>query len=206
MDEEEELYVHKHLLSERTRLFKADIDKTEGKYLDWAQFGLQLPAASRYVGFLYGQPIWTYAPEGDIYSAWHELTELYQLSTGYEDFDTADACIDGMRDILQNWRDGLDDDPFDQACPAQACPADLEFGAPDGRLIVDYMVHRPCDIRKWIDAYGSCEGDHGLEEALSKKFAEEAQRKKDKIGEPDLMERCRYHLHVEKGLPCYLDK
>jgi len=49
-------------------------------------------------------------------------------------------------------------------------------------------------------------GPGSLEEALSEKFSEEAQSKEDGIGEPDLMERCRYHLHVEKGLPCYLDK
>jgi hypothetical protein len=26
------------------------------------------------------------------------------------------------------------------------------------------------------------------------------------LSPPDLMERCRYHSHAEKGLPCYLDK
>jgi hypothetical protein len=200
-EERKPLLVHKHLLSARSRLLNADIEETKGEYLDWARFGLELPVASRYVGFLYGQPMWAYTPEGDIYDEWHELNELYQFTTGKEDFDAADACIDGMRDIIQNWRDGLDDDPFDHARPAY-----LDFEAPDGRLIVDYMVHRSCDIKKWIDAYGSSGGDHGLEAALSKKFAAEVQRKKSKIAEPNLMKRCRYHLHVEKGLPCYLDK
>lgn len=201
MDEEEELRVHKHLLRERSELLKADVDNVKGGYLNWGQTGLCLHVASRYVNILYGQPMWTYTSGDDIYNEWHALNELYQFSTGKADFDAADACVDGMRDILQEWREGLDDDPFDPNFPA-----DLDFEAPDGRLIVDYMVHKSCDIRKWIDAYEGCEGDHGLEEALSKKFAEEAQRKKDKIKQPDLMERCRYHLHVEKGLPCYLDK
>lgn len=71
---------------------------------------------------------------------------------------------------------------------------------------MDYTVYRSFNIRKWIDAYELCDGGKHLEEALSKKFAEAARRKRAGIGGPDLMERCRYHLHVKKGLPCYLDK
>lgn len=140
MDEEKPLRVHKHLLGERSESLKADVDNTKGGYLDWAQFGLELQVASRYVNFLYGQPMWAYSPGANIYSDWHALNELYQFSTSKGDFDAADACVDGMRDILQNWRDDLEDDPFD--------PVDLDFEAPDGRLIADYMAHRSCDIRK----------------------------------------------------------
>jgi len=117
-----------------------------------------------------------------------------------EDFDAADACVDGMREILQGWRGDLTS-PFDHL---QVFRTDFE--RPCERIVVDYMMHRSCNIKQWIDAYDICGDPGSLQDALSKKFTKEAQRKKDKIGEPDLMERCRYHLRVKKGLPCYLDK
>ena len=147
--------------------------------------------------------MWAYAPGANIHTVWLDLNQIRSFGTRYDDFDAADACLDGMRDILQNWRNELGD-PF-----ALLEFTDLEFEEPCGRLIVDYMVHRSCDIKQWIDASEKWEcymGPGSLEEALSEKFSEEAQSKEDGIGEPDLMVRCRYHLHVEKGLPCYLDK
>jgi hypothetical protein len=101
MDERRYLRVHKHLLRERSNPLRVDVDNSNGGYLNWGQTGLDLEAASRYVNFLYGQPMWTYTSRDDIYNDWHALNELYQFSTGKEDFDAADACVDGMRDILQ---------------------------------------------------------------------------------------------------------
>ena len=200
LDEDDDLHVHKHLLSERSELFKADIDEIEDGEYDWAWSNLDLQAASQYVGFLYGQPMWSYALGANINLEWFTLNELYHFSTNRKDFDAADACIDGMREMLQGWRGNLTN-PFGHL---QLFRSDFE--APCGRILVDYMVHRPCDIKQWIDSY-EIHGDPGsLQAALSKKFAEEAQRKKFKIGKPDLMQQCRYHLHVKKGLPCYLDK
>jgi hypothetical protein len=203
-NEEEEVSVHKSLLSERSKLLEKDVDNMADQYLDWERFGLNLQAASQYVGFLYGQPMWSYASGANFNDDWLALNEIHEFSVDYEDFDAADACVDGMRDDLQGWRNEMDH-PFDDVNFAA-----VDFGAPCGRLIVDYMVHRSCDVRRWINAYEDViEGDDGpadLEQALSKAFAEEVQRKKRKIGKPDLTERCRYHLHVEKGLPCYLDK
>ena len=197
MDEWEELHVHKHLLSGRSKLFKADLKKKPG-HLHFSE--ISLDAAFHYVGFLYGQPMWAYAPGVSVSSDWDVLNELYYFSTVYEDFDAADACVDGLRAMLQDWHGDIFQ-PFDTLPYIE-----LDFEGPCGRLIVDYMVHRSCDIRNWINDYESCGGDFELKQALSKKFAEEAQRTRDKIGEPDLLERCRYHLHVEKSLPCYLDK
>ena len=197
-DEWKYLHVHKHLLSGRSRLLDAELQDESG-CLGIRELSLDLHTASHYVGFLYGQPMWTYAPGVRVNRDWNSLNELYFFSTEYEDFDAADACIDGLREMLQGWH-------RDITTPFDSLPfIHLDFGEPCGRLIVDYMVHRSCDIRTWITEYESSGGDHELKEALSKKFAEEAQRKKDEIGEPDL-ERCRYHLHVKKGLPCYLDK
>lgn len=202
-EEEEDVQVHKHLLSGRSELFKADVEKIEDGYWDWAWFNLDMQAAFRYVSFLYGQPMWAYAPGGNINEEWRELHELYNFSTYREDFDAADACIDGMREMLQSWRSDLTR-PFEHLRTYRS-----DFGKPCGSLVVDYMVHRSCDTKQWINHFEECdhmENPGSLQDALSRKFAEEAQRKKDKTTEPDLMERCRYHLHIEKGLPCYLDK
>lgn len=192
------LHVHKHLLLERSKLLKDEVEAITEGYLDWTVYMfLDLTAASKYLGFLYGNPMWVNTPGSDIGEAWDSLEAIHSLSMEYEDFDAADACLDGMREVLE-YRHG------DFGCPFAYGQMDLN--TPRGRLILDYMVYRSFDIREWIDAYNSCQGEHNLEEALSKTFAEAAQRKKEKIGKPDLMERCRYHLHVEKGLPCYLDK
>jgi hypothetical protein len=148
--------------------------------------------------------MWTYVLGANVKEEFYELAEIHGFSMDHEDFDAADACVDGMRDILQDWRDDLGH-PFDPVDPVYH-----DFEAPDGRLIVNYMVHTSCDIPEWIEAFeeGNYLGEAGsLHDALAKKFAEEAQRRREEeVIEPDLMERCRYHLHVEKGLPCYLDK
>lgn len=113
-----------------------------------------------------------------------------------------------MRDMLENCRDAL-------ANPFQATRiSNVDFDSPRGRLALDYMVHKACDFKKWMDAYNYSDPkydwkhnrEEGLDQALSKKFAEEAKRKEAGLDEPDLMARCRYHLHVEKGLPCYFNK
>jgi len=197
------LYIHEHLLSALSALLEVYIKMVKNERLNWIRTSLDLTAASRYLGFLYGNPMWAYAPGTDINREWLELNEIYHFCTDVEDFAAADVCIDGMREILQDWRGDLTR-PFDHL---QFFQSDLGNSA--GRLVVDYMVHRSCDIKQWIDAYEECgwlEHPDSLQDTLSKKFAEEAQRMKDKISEPDLMDRCRYHLHVEKGLPCYLDK
>ena len=200
VEDEEDLHVHKHLLSGRSELFKADIDNLEDEYWNWAWFNLDLEAASRYLGFLYGQSMWAYTPGANINNEWCTLNELYHFTMDREDFDAADACVDGIREMLEGWRGDLTQ-PF---VHLQLFRTD--FKKLCERIIVDYMVYRSCNIKQWIDAYEGFGDPGSLQDALSKKFAEEAQRKKDRFGEPDLMERCRYHLHVKKGLPCYLDK
>lgn len=200
LDESVDLHVHKHLLSKRSELFKADVDVIEDGEYDWSWSNLDLKATSQYVGSLYGQPMWSYAPGANINVEWCTLNELYHFSTNRKDFDAADACIDGMREMLEGWRGDLTY-PF---VHLQFFRCD--FGAPCGRILLDYMVHRSCDIKRWIDDYELYCDPGSLQDALSKKFAEEAQRKKDKTDRPDLMQRCRYHLHVKNGLPCDLDK
>jgi hypothetical protein len=93
--------VHKHLLSARSKLLEARIKASKNNYLDWTMTSLDLPAASRYLGFLYGNPMWTYVSGADINGEWCALAELYRFAEEYEDFDAADACIDGMREMLQ---------------------------------------------------------------------------------------------------------
>jgi hypothetical protein len=204
MEEEEEiLHAHKHTLSERCESLNADVEKITDGCLSFDRLRISLPEASQYLAFLSGQPMYVHELGSNINSDWYALHEIQYFSEGYDDFDAQDECVDGMREILENWRAELTE-PFD---PLQFNRFD--FGTPLGRLVVDYMVHRSCDVKQWIDRYHVWDyNDESsfLQEALSKKFAEEARRKKDKIGEPDLTERCRYHWHVTKDLPCCLDK
>lgn len=174
------------------------MEKITDGCLDWTRHTyLDLTSASQYLSFLYGQPMLVHTSCNDIGDAWTMLDDIHTFSVICEDFDAVDACLDGMRELLEHRHS-------DFGCPFAY--VQMDPNTPCGRLILDYMVYRSFDIRGWIDAYELCVGHDNLEEALSKKFAEAAQRKKDNVGAPDLMERCRYHLHVGKGLPCYLDK
>lgn len=156
--------------------------------------------ASIYIGFLYGQPMWIYSADEHVDSAFVSLGEIHEMSMRYEDYDAADACLDGMRELLENHRDSM-------SVPFSLIDHWMDFDVAYGRLLVDYMVHKEGQFQKWLTAHNRAPWASGdLHRALSKVFAEEAQRRDDRLEEPDLMARCRYHLHVEKGLPCYLDK
>jgi hypothetical protein len=177
-----------------------------------------------WLSFLYGHAMWVCPPEGEgegegegeerWAGGWDvksfmtmqdfcALTGVHQLGLYCEDYDAVDAALDCMRNLLERYVDTFKD-PFqgDLNWDGEA------FETSYGRLIADYMVYKPCKFTEWMETYSRSDWAPGedIDKALAKRFAEKSQRKEDGIPQPDLMERCWYHLHVEKGLPCYLDK
>jgi hypothetical protein len=199
--------VHAHLLCERSESLKAAVERAVATdCLTFGAFYVSDSAARMYLGFLYGNPMWTNHSEGNrtaqhVNNDWRDLTRVHDLGMYHEDYDAVDAALDGMRNLLRFCRNHLSD-PFLGNYEEE----EEKFAEPHGRLILDFMVHKDCNFREWMQAYDRSYWDADINKALSKKFAEESQRIADEIAEPDLLKRCRYHLHVEYGTPCYLDK
>jgi hypothetical protein len=201
------------LLSERSEKLKAEVEEAMDKST-YLYFGIMTStsATSMYLSFLYGQPMWVCPSKGEVDSQyalqsaldqWCALTQVHQLGLHYEDYDAVDAALDCMRNLLERYIDTFRD-PFqgDMSWDGKV------FETSYGRLIADYMVYKPCKLTEWVKAY-SCSDwrdSEDIDKALAKRSAEKSQRKADRTAEPDLMERCRYHRHVEKGLPCFLGK
>lgn len=62
-----------------------------------------------YLGFLYGQPMWTYRSKEQIEEDWIDLLFVHHICEGFEDYDAMDTCLDAMRDLLEGHRDALED-------------------------------------------------------------------------------------------------
>jgi hypothetical protein len=210
--------VHAHLLRDRSDKLKKQVEAAVARsadvqgdraYITFNALFINESAVRMYLRFLYGQPMWVSptmglpdeeCPTGELADCdWQDLTQVHELGMYYEDFNAVDAVLDGMRNLLERCRDGLTE-------PFQRMGMWRPLLAPRGRLLLDYMVHRDCKSKKWIEACGRYNPAQEIREELSSRFAQEARRHDDGAAEPDLMERCRYHLHVEKGTPCYLDK
>jgi hypothetical protein len=213
-DWEEGPRVRATMMSQRSELLKAEVEKVMARNpkprvhrtLRFSKPYMNVGHALMYLNFIYGQPIWIrlskrWSGEPDIDEDWRDLVGAYELSMHYKDYDAADAALDGMRNLLEQCRDTLKD-PFGDWW------REGDFELPYGRLILDYMVHKACsNFREWREVHEHhIFAEDDIVNELSKRFAEESQRKADGTAEPDLMERCRYHLHVEKGTPCYLNK
>lgn len=180
--------------------------------VDWKRLHLDPTALKRYVSCLYGQSMTTkldYDDEKVVCETSDFSVQIHTLSVLKDDYDPADTSIDHIQAFIGSYSSCIEY-PF-------LCPTDerkLDFNSPRGRLMVEFILYGDdgLNMKHWIDAHDrTCsEEDAGaLGEVLSKKLAEEAEGKRAGREQPELTdksERCRYHLHKEKGLPCYLDK
>lgn len=206
--------MHKHLFCDRSQVLKDEyelsvkLNKSKPTTVSWDDHFLGKDMLEAYAGFLYGQPLCPSIASHDeigTYPYHWDLVALYELMVLKEDFDAADAALDILRSMIHDIGDELDD-------PFLVVTHDyLEFDEPRGRLLVDFMVQEGdgSRLRKWMKEFNGAhdptvEGD--LDEAIARKFTEEAERKRAGKEPPDLMERCRYHWHVARNTPCYLDK
>lgn len=212
-----EAFVHKHLLCERSQILKDEVeaakeDPEDGwKYLvSWPDAYLCETGLRTYVWFLYGQPLFFEGEFTDkhlLRAEYRRILTVHDFATSKEDWEAADACMDVMRTIVTKYGKQLEH-PFDGG----QC-TEMEFDSPRGRFLLDYVVHGDSGrtLEKWVAVFEHKDSDledvaGDFEEALAEKLVDEAKRKRAKQDPPDYMERCRYHLHVEKDLPCDLSK
>jgi hypothetical protein len=205
IDGEESLYAHTHLLSERSEMLKAQVEESIETRSCRLYFSIMTCAqsTSMYLSYLYGQSMWVYPPEGEVdeqyaCAEWYALTEVHELGMHHRDYDAIDAALDCMRNMLERFLD-----TFENPFGGEHRYDGKVFETGYGRLIADYMVYKPCKFKEWIEQYhrSGWDAEEDIDKALAKRFAEKSQRKVAGIAQPDLTERCRYHVHVGKGLP-----
>lgn len=154
-----------------------------------------------YIGFLYGYPLWTRSQEHSIEEDFEQLALLW---TDGRDLDASDAAMDAIRELVTQHGEALSR-PFDilQDCNMS------EGGDTPCEFLMDFMVygHSGSLSGKWYDAYVSEDDSGSIDEGLAGRFSEKAKAKAAGNKMPDLMERCRYHVHgFDQAQRCYSDK
>lgn len=158
-----------------------------------------------YIGWLYGHSLWTRSPQHSVEEDFEQLVLLWDDGRWDSyDPDNADAAMDAIRELVIQYGEELSR-PFNVLGDWNLLDGDdtpCEF-------LMDFMVYGKSGslCGKWYDAYVSG-NDHGyIDQGLASRFSEKAEAKAEGNKMPDLMERCRYHLHeydLDRG--CYLDK
>jgi hypothetical protein len=198
------------------------IDLFEHEILSGHERGLQL-----WAGFLYGQSMsivpseWYKDATGpQVASEYDALLRVREIALTYHHDDAEDAALDTIRDLLYH---------RDDMCIGGDVLAPTPHASPLDRMLIDFAVYRE-QGKAWTEFIDGRLGPIDCPNpALRPLF--EANREQQPLDEllritnalckmfirkeadatvgsplPDLMERCRYHTHGEKGLPCYLDK
>ena len=183
--------------------------------------------------FLYGQPMSVssteWARRGQ--NGMKELSALHQvhkIALKYDHFDAEDASIDAIRDLLYHKIDAYSMTFMEVVIRLAVKIPVIE------KIIMDFVAYG--DHKRgfrYTDVVAVCIGPHEngndatslwmkslseeqraivrqnllrLSNQLLNMFIRKGKDDRDGVPEPDLMERCRYHAHVAKGQPCYMDK
>lgn len=158
-----------------------------------------------YIGWLYGHPLWTRSPQHSIDEDFEQLALLWDDGR-WDSYDpeNADAAMDAIRELVTQHGEDLSR-PFNVLSNWNL----LDGGDTPCEFLMDFMVYGQSGslCGKWYDAYASDNDKGSIDEGLAGRFSEKAEAKAERNKMPDLMERCRYHLH-EPDLDerCYLDK
>lgn len=158
-----------------------------------------------YIGWIYGHPLWTLSPQHSIEEDFEQLALRWDDGKwdGY-DPDASDAAMDAIRELVIQHGEALNR-PFNILGDWNL----LGEGDYSCEILVDFMVYRQSGhvFGKWYGGYIKGHDSGHLDQELSDRFSKKAGAKSERRDLPDLMERCRYHLHL--GSPdryCYLDK
>ena len=209
------IYVHRNLLCERSAETKEAIEELEEvinsglSSIDAAKLWPGSMANKRlwelYIGWLYGHPLWTRSQQHNIEEDFEQLALLWDdgRCDGY-DPNASDAAMDAIRELVTQHGEELNR-PFHVLDRWKL----LDEGDYPCAILLDYMVYGQSGrvFAKWYDAYVNGGGSGRLDQGLADRFSAKAKAKSKRRDLPDLMERCRYHLHL--GSPdghCYLDK
>jgi hypothetical protein len=192
----------------------------ENDHFSGYERGLEL-----WAGFLYDQSMSIVPSErykgatfSQVASEYAALLRVRKIAQAYHHDDAKDAALDAIRDLLHHM--GYMFVKEDLLAPT---PCD----SPLDRMLVDFAMHGEqgknwtelIDARlgpmDWPDAdlgslFETNRGQQSLDEllritnALCKTFIRKEADASAGLPKPDLMERCRYHIHGQD--PCYLDK
>jgi hypothetical protein len=182
--------------------------------------------------FLYGQPMsvssidWAKERHNGLIELF-ALRQVHKIALMYDHLDAEDASIDAIRVLLYH---GINTHfmPFLEVVIPTAAKMPVIT-----KMFMDFVVYgKHTHGFEYADFVDECTGAPEISPATSawlSTLAEEqkarvrqnllrlsnemlkmfTQKGKDEgagIPAPDLMARCRYHSHAEKGQPCYLDK
>lgn len=161
-------------------------------------------ASDLFSGFLYGQPMWDPITMQDVDEDYEALVKVYMSEDNFLSEGAIDASIDAIRDLLI-WKGSTLHGLFAPLTFHPLVHSEL------ARLLLDFLVYGDCGghAKTWVENCASeCSlvwpGSGSLEQELCGMLLGKAQDERAGRQPPDLMERCRYHVHGEK--PCYLDK
>lgn len=211
------IYVHRQLVCDRsegmneaTKQSEEVIESTLSKINEgsWYDHWLSKRGWELYIGFLYGHPIWTRSKHYSIEEDFKHLADICDHGRSSDtDQDAADAAMDAIRDLVLQHGDALSR-PFNILEKMEICDFECEEHSAV-RLLADFMVYGQSGyvFGKWYDAYMTDYKDGCLDAELGVRFTEKAIAKSRKGDLPNLLERCKYHLH--RNYPdqcCYLEK
>lgn len=206
------VYVHRHLVSERSQEWQEQLGTCERENdaglsvmntKDWKN-----PEGSKrrwelYISHVYGGPIWERSEEHSLEDDFLQLAIIWDdYKYNDQDPDASDAAMDAMCEIITQNADALRD-PFKLMREADT----FEGSDYPLELVLDFMVYGRSEkvFGKWYHAFDRLKNSF-VDQELSHKFAEKAGLKRQREDMPDLLERCRYHLHRGRGQhECYLD-
>jgi len=153
-----------------------------------------------YVGFLYGQPIWIRSELYVIDDDFEQLALIWDVGQhNVNDLEAADAAIDAVRELVTHESDALSRPISVLDSRSMSDEGDSPYD-----ILLDFMVYgqSASAFGKWYHA----SDDSNLDNRLARMFSEKANTKEKGLDQPDIMERCRYHLHnILPRRHCYLD-
>lgn len=158
-----------------------------------------------YIGWLYGHPIWTRSQQHNIEEDFEQLALLWDDGRWDRyDPDASDAAMDAIRELVTQHGEELSR-PFNVLDNWNL----MDEGDNPREFLLDFMVYGQSGslCGKWYDAFASGSDRGSIDEGLAIRFSEKAEARAEGNKMPDLMERCRYHLHEpDLGERCYLHK
>jgi hypothetical protein len=157
-----------------------------------------------WAGFLYRQPTSVHPSDWPMdhhgLKEFYALTEVRNIAWKYDHLDAKDASLDALRDLFYHGivvcGEHIQGDRYTEL--VNAC-----IGPPEKPG--DPILQWKSDVSKEQRLLAS-QDLLNLTNELLKVSIQKGEDERAGVLAPDLMARCRYHLHAAKGLPCYLDK
>lgn len=205
------IYVHKHLLCERSERMERVIEELEEEIdsglssihtQSWGGWMTDKRLWELYIGYLYGHPLWIRSQQHSIEEDFKQLALLRDdvLTESYDDA-VPDVAMDAIRELVTQHGEALSR-PFNFL--AESTMNDESNAL--YQFLLDFMVYGQSGrvFGKWYAAYVKSGHSASFDRHLADRFSEKADAESEGRDLPDIMEQCRYHYHPDDT--CYLDQ